>query len=787
MHPFSFRQKVLFAAVVLVTVMPLGALIPVLRTIEQAVEQQARRAVGLAGVAFDEFMLNRSARLQMAVDAVAADLAFREAVAIGESESVLANHAIRAGAAIAIVFDLDGNALASTGAAVRGLDALSARGYAPAADGVHHGATMINGVPFQTVTVPVRAPATIAWATFGFPIDRGLAVDIESLTGLHASLVRLGVDNVEVLASTLPDESREAAVSGIYLGRADGAARPPGSDQFLTALRPLVAEPADVYVALQLSMRDAMASYRNIRGILLSIASASLLLAIGGAFWVARMVTRPVRDLAAAAGRIAEGIYTHALNVDSTDELGDLAAAFNSMQEAIADRERRIFHIAHHDSLSGLPTRDLVVSRLREKIAEVDQLAVVNLELRRFDGIVSSLGQRTADEVVQLVAGVLRRLTTDEQSLGHLNHQEFIVALPSCGVEQATRFVERVTDALRAGVIVKGATISLQARAGIAVFPDHSADAVELLRCAAVARNDPRHRLKPIVEYQLGQEGRAAQLTRIVGDFPRALQNDELELYFQPRIDCATRQVVGAEALMRWRHPELGLLPPAKFIEAIEQAGSIAHLTRWALRNALQCCASWRASGIDIAISVNISVDDLIDEYLPYFMLELTSRHGLKPENVTLEVTESAIMHNIQMSLAVISCLRELGFRVAIDDFGTGQSALAQLKRVPVDELKIDKSFVANIDDAHDEAIVRTTIELAHEFGLQVVAEGVETAETLERLQALGCEYAQGYFIAKPLPHSEFPGWVRRWSQTQGRDIVSIVAAEREARVGGAL
>jgi EAL domain-containing protein (putative c-di-GMP-specific phosphodiesterase class I) len=187
---------------------------------------------------------------------------------------------------------------------------------------------------------------------------------------------------------------------------------------------------------------------------------------------------------------------------------------------------------------------------------------------------------------------------------------------------------------------------------------------------------------------------------------------------------------------------------------------------------------------VNIGISVNISVDDLVDENLPDFMLDMTRRHGLKPCDVTLEVTESAIMHNIQTSLSVVSCLRDLGFRVAIDDFGTGQSALAQLKRIPMDELKIDKSFVVNIDDPRDEAIVRATIELGHKFGLQVVAEGVENAQALERLRALGCEYAQGYHIAKPLPQGEFLMWYARWSKQQGPDIVTIVATDRGNRAG---
>ena len=786
MKPLSFRQKVLLLAVGLVIVLQLGTLVPVLRAIKDDVEARARRSVSLAGVVSDEFMRNRTAQLSTTVEAVASDFPFREAVALQDPQSVLANHAARAGAAIAIVFDLDGKIMATAGEAIRGraADSLPKLTHLPDHDNVYHSVAIINEVPYQTVTVPIRAPVTIAWATFGFPIDRQLAGDIEDLTGLHASFVGFAVDSVRVFASTVPDEERNAAVSGIHLGNAEAATASIGSQAYLTSLRPFLEEPAELYVALQLSMRAATAPYRKTRSILLLITSASLLLAVGGAFWVARMVTRPVQDLAAAARRMREGVYTQALTVDSSDELGELAAGFNAMQEAIADRERRIYHIAHHDSLSGLPTRDLVVSQLREKMTQVSQLAVVNFALSRFDGIVSSLGHRTAEEAIQLVAGLLRNMTTEGQALGHLNHHEFILVLPSFGIERATQFVERLADMLRAGVVVRGANISLQARAGIACFPEHGMDAAALMRCAAIARNDAQHRHEPIVEYRLGQENRAVELIRIVGDFSQALQNDELELEFQPKIDCGTRAVVGAEALVRWRHPELGLLPPGKFIEAIEQAGSVAHLTRWILRHALKQCADWRAHGVNVAIAVNISVDDLVDEYLPYYLLDLTKRYSLKPEDVTLEVTESAIMHRIEMSLAVISCMRELGFRVAIDDFGTGQSAMAQLKRIPVDELKIDKSFVINMADRHDEAIVRTSIELAHQFGLRVVAEGVESGQALERLQTLGCEYAQGFFIAKPLKPAEFAAWVRKWSSGQGSDIVAMVAAERGARHG---
>jgi EAL domain-containing protein (putative c-di-GMP-specific phosphodiesterase class I) len=215
------------------------------------------------------------------------------------------------------------------------------------------------------------------------------------------------------------------------------------------------------------------------------------------------------------------------------------------------------------------------------------------------------------------------------------------------------------------------------------------------------------------------------------------------------------------------------LLFPDSFVPAIEQAGSIAHLTRWVLREAIARCAAWRNQGVILGVAVNISVDDLTDEYLPYFLLELTQKHQLAPHTLTLEVTESAIMHNVQKSLAVVNCIHELGFRLAIDDFGTGHSALSQLKRLPVDELKIDKSFVTQNDDAKDDAILRATIDLAHQLDLTVVAEGVEDDATIARLAALGCEHAQGYAIGKPMPHEQFLSWL---AQRRSGGRTSVVA-----------
>jgi EAL domain-containing protein (putative c-di-GMP-specific phosphodiesterase class I) len=264
---------------------------------------------------------------------------------------------------------------------------------------------------------------------------------------------------------------------------------------------------------------------------------------------------------------------------------------------------------------------------------------------------------------------------------------------------------------------------------------------------------------------------------RIVGDFPQALKNEELRLFLQPKIDCGTLQVVGAEALVRWHHPKLGLLMPGDFVDPIEQAGGIAHLTRWVLREAVAQCRRWRDCGVVLSIAANISVDDLVDEYLPYFLLEIVEQQRLKPADLTLEVTESAIMHNVHKSLAVVTCIHELGFRIAVDDFGTGQSALAQLKRLPLDELKIDKSFVMSGSDPRDRAILKSTVDLEHQLGLAVVAEGVEDEAALERVAELGCEYAQGYGIGRPMPEADVAAWLAAWRTPRAPGVAPLAAA----------
>lgn len=782
MSGFSFRQKVLVLAVALVTAVQLSTLFPVLSTIKSDADARAWEAVNTGGAVFQEFMTNRAEQLRTTVNVLVSDFGFKQAAASGEIDtirSVLINHSERIGTNVAMLLDLDGRLIASSTAQTR-LTQVRTFGNllsSPQLSEVIHTVAYIDGLPYQMITVPLRSPILVAWVAMGFPIDTALASRLENLTGLDVSFVRWSGGQIEAVASTLPLERYDEALPQLSLQQLDPyqIALPEMSDtNYLTLLRPFIPGEEDIYVALQLSMSEVTASYRSVRTILFLITSVSLLLAVSGAFWLARTVTKPVSRLVAAARRMREGVYTEPIDVRSGDELGELAEGFNAMQETIADREKRIVYQANHDSLSGLPNRALVLQRLQELLETAEPCTVLSLAIDDFSRIESSLGHRAGDKVIERVARILRGGIDDDQFLGHLGGNEFVILLPQFEIDSACQWVERLSRVLQAGVRIQEATLSLRASIGIARYPDHSTDSAELMARASVARNDADARRDLFAVYRRGQEEHYRQQIRILGDYPRAIRDNEFRLCFQPKIDCRTREVLGAEALIRWQHPELGLMMPDAFIDAIEQAGSIGHLTRWVIKEAAENCRKWAAQGVNLGVAINLSVDDLLDEYLPTYLLEVTKSQELLPSSLTLEVTENAIMRNVSQALMVLGCMRELGFRVSIDDFGTGQSSLAQLKRLPLDELKIDRSFVMNMtDDAKDEAIVRATIELAHRLSLSVVAEGVENDEVLTRLRSFGCEYAQGYHISPPVAAEAFCDWVRQWRQREKADVIS--------------
>jgi diguanylate cyclase (GGDEF)-like protein len=541
------------------------------------------------------------------------------------------------------------------------------------------------------------------------------------------------------------------------------------ADYLITAAPLAAADTPPVTALLMRPTAEALLDYRELLGRFVALAALSALLAAGGAVLVARGVSRPIRGLAEAAQRIAAGDYAAELPLRGAGEVGRLAREFAAMQQAVGERETAIEYLAYHDDLTGLANRNRFRDEIARRISVTGgtaerrgRLAIVVLDLDRFREINDTLGHHIGDRLLLEIAGRLRREAAGGNLVAaRLGGDEFGLLLAVEGVGDARRRIEELRHRLGEPSEVDDVRLDLEARFGIALHPDHGGDPATLLRQAEVAMYVAKERRLGVAFYDSSQDRHSIERLSLVGDLRRAIESESLELVFQPKLDLRSGRADEVEVLLRWHHPRRGALSPAEFVPIAEQTGLIRPLTAWVLERATAELAAWARGGDPLAAAVNLSALDLHDPELGRRILETLARHGVAPSLLTLEITESSVLEEPETARRILDQVTAAGVRVSIDDFGTGYSSLAQLKRLPVTELKIDRSFVAEMGRSPDvRQIVRSAIELGHNLGLEVVAEGVESDETLAALRDMGCDKAQGFGISEPLTAGELASWI---------------------------
>jgi diguanylate cyclase (GGDEF)-like protein len=422
---------------------------------------------------------------------------------------------------------------------------------------------------------------------------------------------------------------------------------------------------------------------------------------------------------------------------------------------------RENYHLARYDPLTGLPNRTMFIERVADAVDEERRhgraVAVLLIDLDRFTEINNTLGSANGDEVLCEVARRLREHLPSDTLAARLGGDEFAVLCPrSAGVSDALSAAAAIQSSLEASVVRDGVALNVEASIGIAVMGEHAHDRDELLRRADAALAHARSRASRVEVYSADCEHFDATRLVLLGQVRAALERGEFVLYYQPKIDIQSRRIIGVEALVRWQHPEHGLLAPMRFIPLIEQTALVGPLTLHVIEQALMQMARWRSRGIDLETSVNLSARNLLDPELSGQIAGLLRKHSIPAARLTVEVTESATLLDRARAVAGLEALRASGVGVSIDDFGTGNASIEYLTTLPASEIKIDRSFITDIlEDSRAEAIVRSTIDLARNLELTVVAEGIETEAVLEHLAKLGCDIAQGYLISRPLPAQE--------------------------------
>ena len=462
------------------------------------------------------------------------------------------------------------------------------------------------------------------------------------------------------------------------------------------------------------------------------------------------LVANRLGDVGAFGGQDLTLLQTLAGQVGGALARGQL---ITDLQRAAAEREYQ----ALHDPLTGLPNRALFTDRVRQAAARLGpngRLAVLLVDLDRFKEINDTLGHASGDLVLREVGVRLRAGLPDSHTVARLGGDEFAVLVPALPDWDAAVEVGRLVRAtLGQPLPIEQLELAVTGSIGIALGPDHGSDPDLLLQRADVAMYQAKEGHSGIEVYAAERDQYSPRRLALVGALRAAIEQRELTLVYQPKVELAGGRMVGVEALVRWHHPEHGPVPPDEFIPIAESTALIQPLGQFVLETSLNQARRWQEDGLPLHVAVNLSVRNLLEPTLVDRVAELVGRSGVPPGALTLEITESGVMTDPEAAIAVLWGLRRIGVRLSVDDFGTGYSSLAYLKRLPVDEVKLDKSFVLNMTaDPHDAAIVRSTIELAHNLGLQLVAEGVEDQETLELLAALGCDLVQGYHLARPMP-----------------------------------
>ena len=513
--------------------------------------------------------------------------------------------------------------------------------------------------------------------------------------------------------------------------------------------------------AMQAELEELRLAATQARRLVILLALGALAAGAVMAWAIARSIVGPVGKAVAVAGRIAGGDYQTAIPDDRHDEIGALMGSLATMRDSIASREERISRLAYVDLLTGLPNRTRFLEILG-LLPAGSRGAVLMLDIDRFAPINNALGHAIGDRLLCEIAARLCQAQDGSCVLARLWGDEFVMLLEDADEAVAARHAERILAALHAPMIVDGQRLDVDASIGIALYPREGESNSALLRRADQAMAGAKRRHQGFA-FSTGNEGEPPhEELSLIGEMREALARGDFLLHYQPKLDLARQRITAAEALVRWRHPDKGMIPPGRFIPFAEQTGFIREITPWVLARVIADSAAWRRDGVEVIASANLSALDLLNRDLVSLVRRLLEEHALPADRLCLEITESALMDEPELALQHLAELAALGVKLSIDDYGSGQASLAYVKSLPVHELKIDRVFVDGVDtDTKNAAIVRSTVLLCRELGLSVVAEGAETQSELAWLGNNGCDLVQGYVVARPLPLDDFLAWVR--------------------------
>ncbi|WP_167854753.1 putative bifunctional diguanylate cyclase/phosphodiesterase [Mangrovimicrobium sediminis] len=736
--------------------------------------QQIEHRMDSAQSVLEQYLLSREKLLVTAARVLTADFGFKQAVATLDTEtinSVLLNHGERIDADLMVLTGLDGAILSASagGHALAAPELAAAIGALPLRP-QHSQLLRTEAGFYQVFALPVLAPRPIAYTVIGFRADRSALQELKRLTGMDITLLAPGGDPLATTFEPGVDMRRALAEAGSgeaagLLGGASYVYR----DFTLETL-------GNVRVLLSASLAEARAGFNRLLASIALIGGGILALSLLFSQVILRGITRPLHHLVGLTRQVAQGDFNlQASTAPAAAEFRELNQAFLRMGGEIERRENEIIYQAEHDLLTGALGRNTLLARLDDALHAGQTLLLLGVNILRFRQLNDAVGPDNADRVLQSLAGRLTHCAetlagSDARCLvGRVGADHFLVAVPVPAAGSAGQWLHEVYAAINEPYVIGDLRLTLSLCLGYVEEAEAGVPARDLLRQVFIAAGAARNRPQRLRAYQRGEDEAYLRRLFLVERLKRALVRDDgaLFLTYQPKLDLARGRIDRVEALVRWVDDEHGFISPDEFVPLAEQSGLIIKLTRWVVRSVLRQLALWNASGLHLGVAINVSAQDICHEQFIDSLLHELRESGVRHEQVTLEITERDLMDNEALAVEQLTALKAAGFRIAVDDYGVGYSSLSKLKQLPVDELKIDKSFILQLPESEqDQNIVSSTIELGHKLGLKVVAEGVETSAGLDLLRAMRCDSVQGYHLARPMSAEDLTQWYASYAQT---------------------
>ncbi|TMP37789.1 putative bifunctional diguanylate cyclase/phosphodiesterase [Pseudoalteromonas rubra] len=766
----SFKNRIIALCVGLVLLTAIASLASFWWSTSQFNERKVQQDIQVAQNVYQQYLSAKERLLVTAATVLTQDFGFKQAVATRDAptiESVLFNHSQRIDADLMLLLDVRGQLISANQAEIELAEDLRPLLRELLNHTEQSAFVSLDKQLYQAIILPVKAPRTIAFAIVGFAVDTEVARQLRELTGMEMSFIGHG-EQIKASSLRLPDSQDLFA----YLHEQKITR---WLSEFPVYINAEVALPAlsSSPVSLVLSA-DMTKDYQEFDQLVLTIILSSCVTMLFGfvaSGFLARNLATPLQQLTVMARRFALGDYEATVHESRpTKEICQLVDAFHEMGDDIQAREKQIRYQASHDGLTRFYNRAAAMEKLTRLLKDGRVYYLLVVDIKGLRHINDKLGPRVGDSCIQAVAQRIEQIGASFEGLNaRLGGDEFLTVLAAKEDSSMEGCVAGFLSALNQPYQVQKLEINLRFSVGVVHYPEQADDPEDLVRRALIAAdNAAQQGNNSVYFYQTGEDEAYLERLLIIDELKAALQSDDGQLFmtYQPKLNMHSQQVDKVESLIRWQRRNGEWVSPEFFIDLAEQSGLIVELTQWVLKTVVSQVANWVEQGITMKAAINVSAQDIADpDFVPHLEAML-DRYQISPALITIELTERDMIENEEKGIAALKVLKEIGVHISLDDYGVGQTSLGRLKMLPIDELKLDKVFILKLAETHqDQCIVRSTISLGHQLGFSVVAEGVEDKASLELLKEMGCDYAQGYYLSKPLKADLLTQWLGQYHE----------------------